>query len=296
VIFPRQVAENLWILGNNYFHFYLIKGNDACALVEIGVSATIDILLEQLSSLKLKPDFLIVTHPHSDHVTGLDFLKRSFPEAKVMAGEGAESFLNHPKAIKSTITEDHYMMKSIASHGLVTHRPTITSVPSLSGCMAMRDGDELDLGGLTIHLLDVKGHSPGNILIHIPVLKTVLASDSLGNHYPKQGFFPTFFTGYADYMATIDHLSALNPEILGLAHNGLFSKDEDIKDIFQKSRDAANYVKKYVINDCCDSETTAKNLFKFYYKDELTVYSPENILNCCRLLVRRVRELEDFST
>jgi len=157
VIFPRQVAENLWILGNNYFHFYLIKGNDACALVEIGVSATIDILLEQLSSLKLKPDFLIVTHPHSDHVTGLDFLKRSFPEAKVMAGEGAESFLNHPKAIKSTITEDHYMMKSIASHGLVTHRPTITSVPSLSGCMAMRDGDELDLGGLTIHLLDVKG-------------------------------------------------------------------------------------------------------------------------------------------
>jgi len=38
---------------------------------------------------------------------------------------------------------------------------------------------------------------------------------------------------------------ALNPQILGLAHNGLFSRDEDIKDIFQKSRDAANYVKAY---------------------------------------------------
>ncbi|KQC07570.1 MAG: hypothetical protein APR62_06295 [Smithella sp. SDB] len=294
--FPNQVTDNLWILGNDYFHFYLIKSNNVCALVEIGISATVDLLLEQLSSIGMKPDFLIVTHPHSDHVTGLDSVKQAFPKAKVMVGEGAESFLRHPKAIKSTIVEDHYMMKSMSSHGLLTMRPTATFVPSLSGCMVMKDDNELDLGGLTIRFLEAKGHSPGNILVYIPAIKAVLVSDSLGNHYPEQGFFPTFFTGYADYMATIDRLSALNPEILGLAHNGLFLKNEDIKDIFQKSRDSANYVKKYIIYDNRDDETTAGNLFKFYYNDELTIYSPGNILNCCRLLVRRVRELEDFST
>jgi len=291
VIFPRQVADNLWILGNEYFHFYLINGSDACALVEIGISATVDILLEQLSSLKLKPDFLIVTHPHSDHVTGLDFLRQAFPEAKVMAGEGAESFLNHPKAVKSTITEDHYVAKSMASHSLSTSRPAIKSVPSLSGCTVMKEGQELDLGGLTIRFLEAKGHSPGNIIIYIPASKAVLASDSLGNRYPGRGFFPTFFTGYADYLATIDRLSVLKPTILGLAHNGLFSRNEDIKDILQKSRKAANHVKTYVINDDHDNETIAQNLFRFYYKEELSIYSPENILNCCRLLVRRIREL-----
>ncbi|MFZ3157856.1 MAG: hypothetical protein WA124_10190 [Smithella sp.] len=130
---------------------------------------------------------------------------------------------------------------------------------------------------MTIRFLEAKGHSPGNILVHIPAVKAVLISDSLGNRYPGQGFFPAFFTGYADYLATIDRLLALNPQILGLAHNGLFSRDEDIKDIFQKSRDAANYVKAYIINDDRD--------------DELTIYSPENILNCCKLLVRRIKEL-----
>lgn len=291
MIFPGQVAENFWILGNNHFHFYLIKGTNACALVEVGVSATVDILLEQLSSIEAKPNFLIVTHPHSDHITGLNFLKLAFPRATIVAGKGAESFISHPKAVESTIAEDNYVAKAMASHGLFTDRPTITSVPSLSGCTVINDGDELDLGGLTICFFEAKGHSPGNILVHIPGLKTVLVSDSLGNRYPGRGFFPTFFTGYADYMATIDRLIALNPQILGLAHNGLFSKDEDIRAVFQKSQEAANYVKTWIVNDAHDDETIAGNLYRHYYVDELTIYSPENILNCCRLLVRRIRDL-----
>ena len=290
-MFPSQVTDNLWVLGNDYFHLYLIKGSDACALVETGISATADILLEQLSSMGEEPDFLIVTHPHSDHVTGLDSLKYAFPRATIIAGNGAESFLNHPKAVEAMITEDRHMAESMASHGLFTHRPVIKSPPSLSGCTVMNDGNELDLGGFTIRFLEAQGHSPGNILVHIPGIKTLLVSDSLGNRYPGQGFFPTFFTGYADYLATIDHLAALDPMILGLAHNGLFLKDEEIKETFQKSRETANYVKAYVINDARDDETIARNLFKFYYHDELTIYSPENILTCCRLLVRRIREL-----
>ena len=290
-MFPSQVTDNLWILGSDDFHLYLIKGSDTCALVETGISATADILLEQLSSMRAEPDFLIVTHPHSDHVTGLDSLRQTFPRATVMAGKGAESFLNHPKAAEIMIAEDCHMAESMASHGLLTRRPVIKSPPSLSGCTVMNDGDELDLGGLTIRFLEARGHSPGNILVHIPGLKALLVSDSMGNRYPGQGFFPTFFTGYADYLATIDHLAALDPMILGLAHNGLFSGSEEIKEIFQKSRETANYVKAYVINDAHDDETIARNLFRIYYHDELTIYSPENILTCCRLLVRRIREL-----
>jgi hypothetical protein len=66
-MFPRQVAENLWILGNEYFRIYLIKGKCVCALVETGISTTGDIVL--------------------------DHLKNSFPQATVMAGEGADSFI-----------------------------------------------------------------------------------------------------------------------------------------------------------------------------------------------------------
>jgi glyoxylase-like metal-dependent hydrolase (beta-lactamase superfamily II) len=290
-IFPRQIADNIWILGNDYFHIYLIKGGSFTALMEIGISATADILLEQLSFIDAKPDFLIVSHPHSDHITGLDYLRHSFPLAMVIAGKGAESFISHSKSAQFMITEDRHMTDSMNVSGLLSKKTAIKYVPSLSGCKIINDGEELDLGGLSISFLDAKGHSPGNLLMHIPNIKASLVSDSLGNHYQGRGFFPTFFTGFTDYMETIDRLEKLDPMILGLAHNGLISKKEEIRDIFQEARKAAINVENYIISSKGDDEEIAKYLFQFYYTAELKIYSPQNILNCCRLLVRRVREL-----
>jgi glyoxylase-like metal-dependent hydrolase (beta-lactamase superfamily II) len=290
-MYPYKRNDNLWILGNDYFHIYLIRGTKACALVETGISATVDILLNQLSYLKVKPDFIIVTHPHSDHITGLNYLKESFPHAKVIAGKDAESFIAHPKSALSLITEDLHMVETMTSRGLCSSIRVISSVPSLAGCNVVNDEEELNLGNITIRFLEVKGHSPGNIIVQIPDIDTALVSDSLGNHYPGRGFYPTFFTGYTDYMATIDHLENLNPKNLGLAHNGFFSSREEIKNIFQKARQCANDVRNYIIETKKKDEEIAKDLFTFYYTDELAVYSPQNILNCCRLLVRRIREL-----
>jgi 2-aminobenzoylacetyl-CoA thioesterase len=290
-IFPRQVIENLWILGNDYFHIYLIKGSNACALVETGISATADVLLEQLSSLREKPDFLIVSHPHSDHITGLDHLKSYFPRATVIAGKGAESFISHPKTEQSIILEDRHMTESMAAYGLSSRQPSVTSVPSLSGCRLINGIEKLDLGGLSVCLSEEKGHSPGNISVYIPGIKTILASDSLGNYYPGRGFFPTFFTGFTDYLETINNLEKLNPLILGLAHNGFFSDSEEIGNIFNMARKSALDVEDYIVNDKRKEEEIAEDLFRFYYNDELKIYSPQNIFNCCRLLVRRIREL-----
>jgi 2-aminobenzoylacetyl-CoA thioesterase len=290
-IFPRQVTDDLWILGNNYFYIYLIKGSNACALVETGISATVDTLLEQLSRIGEKPDFLIVTHPHSDHITGLDHLRSYFPRATVITGKGAELFISHPKTEQSMILEDRHMTESMAAQGLSGRRPAITSVPSLSGCRLVNGIEKLDLGGLSVCLREVKGHSPGNIAVYIPGIKTILASDSLGNYYPGRGFFPTFFTGFTDYLETINNLEKLNPLNLGLAHNGFFSDSEEIGNIFYTARKSALDVEGYIVNDKRTEQEIAEDLFRFYYNDELKIYSPQNIFNCCRLLVRRIREL-----
>ena len=86
--------------------------------------------------------------------------------------------------------------------------------------MICSDGEEIDLGGVTLRFLAVGGHAPGNLAVFIPEERTLLASDSLGFHYPGGGFFPVFFTGYGEYMATLDRLESLHPERLGLGHYG----------------------------------------------------------------------------
>lgn len=290
-MYPYEIHHNLLVLGNEYFHIYLARGKRVCALVEVGVSATSSIIMEQLSSLGITPEYLIVTHPHSDHITGLDNLRGSYPDATVIAAEGAASFLDHPKAAHAMIAEDNHMIEALIARGFCGSAKAIRSVPSLAGCKVVRDEEVLDLGELKLVFLEAKGHSPGNILVSIPRLKTVLASDSLGNHYPGRGFFPTFFTGYADYMNTIDRLEKLSPDMLGLAHNGFILDKKQIERTFQNSRRCAGDVKEYIFHDQRSDEAIAQDLFGFYYTGELAVYSPQNILNCCRLLVRRVREL-----
>ena len=291
-MYPLSWDKGLFILGHSYFHIYLIRGKNASALVEMGISAMADTIISQLSSLGVTPDYLIVTHPHIDHIGGLDVLRQAFPQSVVMAGQGAAAFLEHPKTVQSLIQEDRHMSSFMLDRGLVSSRPSIRCAPSLSGCKVMTEADELDLGEAKIRFMDARGHSPGNILIHIPVLSAVLASDSLGYRLSGLGFFPIFFTGYADYMATIDSIESLKPEILGLAHNYIIQGPE-IKKTLQEAREAAQGVMARILHDKRDDEAVVRDIFREYYRDELTLYTEENILGCCRLIVRRVRDLRN---
>lgn len=288
---PRQINAHLWILGNEYFYLYLIRGSAGSALFETGVSATAELVLNQLAALKIHPDYLIVSHPHSDHITGLTFLQNSFPAAKVLIGSGAKEFVNHPKAAASMIAEDRHILRAMNERGFQTNLQAVTGAPSLDRAVVVQDGETLDLGGVTLEFLEARGHSPGNILIHLPGIQTLLVSDSLGNYYPGRGFFPTFFTGLRDYCKTLERLAKLKPCKLGLAHNGFFEKADDSERLFVNARNAAAGVVSYVCHSRKSDEEIAADLFGFFYTDELTVYSPENIKNCCRLLVKRVRDV-----
>jgi glyoxylase-like metal-dependent hydrolase (beta-lactamase superfamily II) len=291
-MYPQSVDKRLFILGHPYFHIYLIRGKNASALVEMGISATADQVIMQLSSLGVRPDYLIVTHPHSDHIGGLDALRQAFPHAIVMAGRGAAAFLDHPKTAQSLIEEDSHLSSYMLDRGLVSSRPAIRHSPSLAGSKVVTEADELDLGEVKVNFLDARGHSPGNIIIHIPVISAVLASDSLGYRLSGLGFFPIFFTGYADYMTTIAAIETLKPEILGLAHNCIV-EGPDVKKTLQEAREAAQGIMARILRDRRDDETVVQDIFREYYRDELTLYSAENIFGCCRLIVRRVRDLRD---
>lgn len=106
------------MLGNYFFNLYLVREDQASALIEVGVSGVVDEIIRQLEMLKVHPTFLVVTHPHADHVTGLAGLKEKFPQALVVAGEGAVEFLTHPKAAPAVVREDRHMSEFLAAHGI----------------------------------------------------------------------------------------------------------------------------------------------------------------------------------
>jgi 2-aminobenzoylacetyl-CoA thioesterase len=287
--FPRKLAEGLWVLGNYYFNLYLAKGAQASALIEVGVSGVADRVIGQLESSDVRPTFLVVTHPHADHVTGLTALTERFPQALVVAGQGAREFLQHPRAAKALLEEDRHMSDFLEAQGLPPGRPPVEEPPSLANCLIAQDGDEMDLGGLTLRFLGVHGHSPAAIAVYIPEIKALMLSDSLGFRFPGRDIMPLFLIDYEEYMATLDRLEALQPDIVGVAHQGPIVGREQVTAAFRESRNRASTLRERILSDSRPPEEFIREIFDRFYVDELTTYTKENIVNCAKLLVRRAR-------
>ncbi len=286
--YPGRLADGLWNLGNSYFNLYLVRGKTSSLLVDAGISAIADEIIGQLETLGVKPDSLVVTHPHGDHIDGLDALRERFPDMRIILGPGAQEFLAHPKTAAALVAEDRFMSEYLASQGSNPTRPPIEKPPSVKGAVVASDNETMDLGGLIIRFLHVGGHAIGNILVHVPALGALMAADSLGFRIPGIGFFPIFFTGYADYMATIDRLEALEPGILCLAHQGPLL-GEDARRAFRDAREATRSLYEEIRSDGRDEEAIIGDLNRRFYRRELSIYTPDNIVGCCRLLIRRSR-------
>jgi len=291
---PERLASNLWLLGTYHFNSYLIVGDKATALVEATVSAVVDRVISQLESLKASPDFLILTHPHADHFTGLPALVERYPNARVIAAEGAESFVLHPKATSMLIKEDAHMNATLEAMGVEPGRPAVRELTFPKPAIVVQDNLELDLGSLTVRLTQTSGHSPGSLTAHIPQLETVLLSDSLGFRFSNGSFLPLFFTGFKAYLNTLDDLKSLNPGIVGLGHQGPLMGDQARQGL-EQARQAALELKDSIKNEKGDDQRLVNELFAEYYRDEFLLYTRDNIRNCMALLVKRVREAEGGS-
>lgn len=282
--YPRCVNERLWIVGEEQFCHYVIRGHHGTALVEVGVTATAEMVARHLTDIGVNPDYLVVTHPHVDHITGLAFLKKAFPHSTVICGHGAAAFLRHTSVVTSIIHDDRYISRILA----YTNAPSPT-IDDLSSAQVQGDGDRLDLGAVTLEFLDVRGHAPGHIAIYVPEMEALFPSDALGYYLPPANFFPLYFTGFSFFMDSMRRLKALRPKILGTTHRGYFEGSE-ISDVFSQAENEALSLCRRIRSDGRDENTVAEELFQLYYCEELGIYSPENIRECCRLLVRRSRE------
>ena len=287
--FPMEIDSSVKVLGNYFFNLFLVMGSRYTALFEVGISAVVDRVIGQLEDLGMEPDYLIPSHPHSDHMTGLPGLMERYPRARVVAGRGAAEFIAHPKAGSLMLKEDAFMSQRLLDLKIQPGRPSLDHIPNLSSSLCVEDEISIDLGGVVLDLIPAKGHSPGNLMGRLPGKDILFCADSLGFHFPGRSFLPLFFTGAGDYLSTLDRISDFAPRILCPAHQGpLWGKDA-AKGI-QASINTTTSLIRTIQESGLPGHAMADEIFENNYKDEFTLYTPENIQNCTELLVKRAKE------
>jgi 2-aminobenzoylacetyl-CoA thioesterase len=289
--FPMKIDKNVFMLGNYFFNLFLIVGKRHCALFEVGISAVADKVIKQLDYLGITPDFIIPSHPHSDHITGLPALAKQYPGAQIIVAKGAKEFIEHPKAAPLMFKEDKFMAKNLTKFDITPGRPSLEIIPDLNEALVIHKKKTIDLGSISLDLLKVKGHSPGNIMGIINSQRIIFCSDSIGFHYPGRGYFPLFFTGADSYLTTINFIKEFHPLIICPAHQGPLKGEHSARGIQESYDTTVNSIKKIKQSALSDKRIT-QQLFEQGYIDEFTLYTPENIQNCCSLLIKRSKEFK----
>lgn len=135
-----EVVESAPFSQNCYI---LRREGDANALVVDPGFETAPVL-RFLEREGLTPAIILNTHGHVDHIAGNAAMKRAFPDAPLVIGQGDEPMLSDPDLNLST------------PFGL-----PVTSPPA---DRTVVEGDRVEAAGFSFLVREVPGHSPGSVV------------------------------------------------------------------------------------------------------------------------------------
>ena len=118
---------------------YLVWDENTNAAALIDATDNRQEIADEVLKLGLNLQYIILTHGHFDHTTGTKFYQAAFPKAKLVACKREA--------------------KMLYERGL-SHGP--------GGIVAdiwVKDGDNLDLGDLSLKFIETPGHSKGSMCI-----------------------------------------------------------------------------------------------------------------------------------
>jgi glyoxylase-like metal-dependent hydrolase (beta-lactamase superfamily II) len=191
---------------------YLIRGARTC-LIDGGTRTEAPRLVKMLTELNaFPPDLIVVTHPHWDHAQGIPLLRQEATKRgrkiEVLAGQDAVAPL------------------ADASFNAMFGRGPIASIQDVT---PLKEGDAIDLGGVSLRIYDVPGHCRGHIAILDESNANIFVGDAIGLKVSDDISLPPFMPPTWDpqaFLASVDKLRQTPYETLCLAHFGCIRGNE----------------------------------------------------------------------
>lgn len=252
-------------------------------------------LSRQWAQLERKPKicYLIASHAHFDHVCGIPALRALYPEASVLASAEAQKVLGKTKIVQNFFAQDEKMSAVLVADEILEAMPTSPQPEEIEIDQIIGEGEEINLhGGLKLQVIDAPGHSPCSLAFYLPQEQIMFVSDAGGFQISDDSLFPIFFQGYELYLETLKRLSGFPTRVLAIPHEKIWAQGE-VQAFYDRAiktaQDAHANIEK-MLDKGMDDEEIKRNLFSYYYTGNLRIYTPENIITCVELLLRRVKE------
>ena len=147
-------------LGDFMTNCYVVRESaeaQECLIIDPGYGA--EVLVEHLQAQALRPQRILLTHGHCDHIAGVKLIREKFGAPPVCIS----------KADAPMLTDDKTNLTWMTGSLLRLDEPEDTLEP----------GDVIRLGGLELKVLSTPGHTPGGVSFYVPNEGVVFVGDAL---------------------------------------------------------------------------------------------------------------------
>lgn len=158
----NQINENSYRISEaDHYYSYLLAGEDIALLIDTGTG--VGDLHEVVHHLVETPVRVLLTHSHWDHIGNAYQFDRiainnceQTADGRVTVDVLGDMF---DERIPEALEELH--TKGVRYTGGLT--PDEHTIPPVNDVNSVEPGERLDIGGRTLELVDIAGHSPGQL-------------------------------------------------------------------------------------------------------------------------------------
>lgn len=201
---------------------FLIDNGETSILYDSGFGFTGYELAENVKKVlgNRKLDYIFLTHSHYDHVLGSAYVLRSYPEAKVVAGNYASGIFKRDGAKKTMKELDR---KYAASCGVTEYE---FLADELRTDICVKEGDIIHAGEMEFEVLDLPGHTKCSIGFYSRENGFFLSSETLGVYDGKSVILPSYLVSYSSSIKSIDKVSKLKIKNILMPHLGMLNQEQ----------------------------------------------------------------------
>ena len=127
---------------------YIVQDEQSKETMVIDPAGEVEKIIELLNILNSKLKYIYLTHCHGDHIGGVEAFKKDFPDAKVVACADEKELLSNGDLNSSAEMFGHPV--------------------TIDADIYVRDKDKLDVGDMTLNIMQTPGHTTGGICIYVP--------------------------------------------------------------------------------------------------------------------------------
>ena len=207
-------------------------------------------------------DYIFLTHSHYDHAAGSAYIKKRFPEAKVVAGEYAAKIFAKESAKNVMRDLDR---KFAEKCGVFEYDDLFDK---LSVDIPVTDGSEMLAGDHKFKVISLPGHTKCSVGYFLEEDGLLLSSETLGVYVGTGVVVPSYLVGYGLTMDSFEKAKKLNIKSILSPHYGLLDEAQakGYLDTCEKSaRTTAQEILRILKNGGSDKDAFAYFKETFYH-------------------------------